>query len=104
MIQIGRGIRWYNDYAKEVEFSKMHEFDFMQIWFKNGEILVNNIPEPKEKFIKDFGYPVIIHAVFDPSDFDLYGDKLLEIVQFLEHKDVIVHPVCEKEPLCRKYR
>jgi hypothetical protein len=37
MISIGRGIRWYNNYQSEIEFCRKHNFDFMQIWFKDGK-------------------------------------------------------------------
>jgi len=96
MIQIGRSFRWFNDYKSEVEFSIRNGFDFMQIWFKNGEILADNIPEPKNKYIKEIGFPVIFHAVFDPVDFSVYGDQLIDLVNYFGHKEVIVHPVCEK--------
>lgn len=99
MITIGRGIRYGNDYLAEVDFSVKHGFDFMQVWFKNGEILVNNIPEPKEDYIRSVGYPVILHAVFDPIDFELYGDKLLEVTESLSNSDVIIHPVSKKSPI-----
>ena len=68
----------------------------MQIWFKDGDICINDIPEPKEQFVKDIGFPVILHAVFSPDDFDAYGDRLLEIVEFLGMNEVIIHPVCDK--------
>lgn len=99
MIQIGRGIRWYKNYLEEVAFCVQHGFHFMQLWFKDGEICLDNIPTPKEKYIKDIGFPIILHAVFDPQDFDLYGDQLLELVQYFGHKEVIIHPVCEKQPV-----
>ncbi len=96
MITIGRGIRWYNSYIDEVNFCKEHNFDFLQIWFKEGEILINDIPCPKEKYLKDIGFPVIIHAVFENDDFVKYGDALLDIVEYLEIIEVIIHPICEK--------
>lgn len=96
MISVGRGIRWYNNYQDEVNFCIENHFDFMQLWFKNGEILINNIPEPKEEYIKRVSFPIIIHAVFDPEDFEVYGDRLLDIVDYLGLHEVIVHPVSEK--------
>ena len=99
MVRIGRGIRWYNDYQYEVDFCLANNFEFMQLWYKDGEVLVNNIPEPKVEYIKKVGFPVIIHAVFDPDDFEKYGDKLLELVEYLEMNEVIVHPVSEKTPV-----
>jgi sugar phosphate isomerase/epimerase len=96
MISIGRGIRWYNNYQDEVTFCTNHGFDFMQVWFKNGEILVDNIPKPKEVYIKNARFPIIIHAVFNPEDFEIYGDRLLDLVDYFGHNEVIVHPVCVK--------
>lgn len=96
MISIGRGIRWYKNYQEEVNFCIDNNFDFMQLWFKDGDILVNNIPNSKEEYIKSISFPIILHAVFDPEDFEFYGDKLLEIVDYFGHKEVIVHPVSEK--------
>ena len=99
MVSIGRGIRWYNDYQHEVDFCLANNFEFMQLWYKDGEILVNNIPEPKVEYIKKVGFPVIIHAVFDPEDFSKYGDELLGIVEYLGMHEVIIHPVSEKTPV-----
>ena len=49
---------------------KENGFDFMQIWFKDGQIVLDNIPEPKIEYIKKIGFPVIFHAVFTPADID----------------------------------
>ena len=35
----------------------------MQIWFKDGQIVLDSIPEPKIEYIKKIGFPVIFHAV-----------------------------------------
>jgi len=102
MILIGRGIRWYNNFYDEVMYSKMNGFDFLQIWFRGGDILVNGLSEPKAKLIKECGFPVIIHAVFDMVDFDLYGDTLIQLLQYLNHKEVIIHPVCKNEIISEK--
>lgn len=98
MISIGRGIRVQNKYTDEVDFCVKHGFQFMQVWFRNGEILID-ADEPKEAYIKNIGFPVILHAVFDPIDFELYGDRLLEITEYLGNSDVIIHPVCKKSPI-----
>lgn len=100
MISIGRSLRWYNRYEEEIAFSVQNHFDFMQVWFKDGEIKIDNVAEPKEEFIKQKGFPIILHALFDLQDFDLYGDRLLEIVKYLEGKDVIIHPICHKSQFC----
>lgn len=51
MISIGRSLRWYNKYEDEINFSVKNHFDFMQIWYKDGKIIVDNMAEPKEKYI-----------------------------------------------------
>lgn len=99
MISFGRGIRWYNGYQSEVEFSKKHGFDFIQIWFQNGIIPIESLPEPREEYIKKIGFPVIVHAVFKLENFEIYGNRLLEIVEYFEHNEVIVHPICRKSEI-----
>lgn len=99
MISIGRGIRWYKNYQEEVDFCINNNFNFMQLWYKNGDILVNNIPNSNKEYIKNIGFPIILHAVFDPEDFEAYGDKLLELVDYFGNNEVIVHPVSEKSPV-----
>lgn len=96
MISIGRGIRWYNNYLDEVDFCVKYGFDFMQIWYKDGDLLIDNIPYPKVEYVKKVGFPVIIHAVFDPIDFEVFGNDLLDKVEYLEMKEVIIHPVSKK--------
>ena len=59
MISIGRSLRWYNRYEEEIAFSVQNHFDFMQVWFKDGEIKIDNVAEPKEEFIKQKGFPII---------------------------------------------
>lgn len=99
MITIGRSIRWYNDYLNEAEFSRNNGFDFMQIWFKNGEIMIDKIDEPKEAYIKKAGFPVIIHALFKIDDFEKYGDQLIELASGLGHREVIIHPICRNNEI-----
>lgn len=95
MISFGRSIRWYNDYNEEVRFSKENNFDFMQIWFLKGEILIDKLEKPKEKYILEAGYPVIVHAVYDIEDYEIYTDELIKILKYFGHNEVIIHPVCE---------
>ena len=100
MISIGRSLCWYNKYEDEINFSVKNHFDFMQIWYKDGKIIVDNMAEPKEKYIKQAGFPVIIHALFNLQDFERYGNQLLEVVEYLGGKEVIIHPICHSEQSC----
>lgn len=99
MIKYGRGIRWFNDYDCEVRFSVMNNFDFMQVWFMKGELILDKVPTPKEQQLLNSEYPVIIHAVYDIDDYDKYNGELIRILKFLGHKEVIIHPVCEATPV-----
>lgn len=99
MIQYGRSIRWFNDYEQEVEFSKSNGFDLMQIWYVKGELLLDQIESPKEESILNANYPVIIHAVYDLDDYERYTEELLRVLTYLGHQEVIIHPVCETQPI-----
>lgn len=99
MIESGRSIRWFNDYSHEVEFSDLNKFSFMQIWFMKGELILDKVLSPKEQYVLNSKFPVIIHAVYDIDDYDKYNSELVRILKFLNHKEVIIHPVCESIPV-----
>ncbi|MGL5352597.1 MAG: TIM barrel protein, partial [Clostridium sp.] len=86
-------------YSDEIEFSKLNKFDFMQIWFVKGELILDKVLYPKEEYVLNSKFPVIIHAVYDIDDFDKYNSELIRILKFLKHKEVIIHPVCEATPI-----
>jgi len=95
MIEYGRSARWYNNYGDEIGFCKKYGFDFMQIWYKNGGLEFDKLPNPKEKAILEADFPVIIHAVFEIGDYEKYDKDLLRVLKFLGHSEVIIHPVCK---------
>lgn len=99
MIQFGRSIRWFNEYEAEIQFSKENGFDFHQIWYSKGSIILDKVPEPKEETIKNCGFPAIFHALFDINDFEKYLPKLIDILKYLSHKEVIIHPICRSEEI-----
>lgn len=99
MIEYGRSIRWFNNYRDEIDFSESNKFDFMQIWFMKGELILDKVLSPKEQYVLNSKFPVIIHAVYDIDDYDKYSDELIRILKFLNHKEVIIHPVCETIPV-----
>ncbi|MEG0307251.1 MAG: TIM barrel protein [Clostridium sp.] len=102
MIEYGRSIRWFNDYKEEVEFSQLNKFDFMQIWFVKGELILDKVLAPKAEYVLNSKVPVIIHAVYDIDDYDKYNSELIRILKFLKHKEVIIHPVCESIPVTKE--
>ena len=93
MISFGRSLRWFNNYEYEIEFSKSNEFDFMQIWFQKGKLLIDNVDEPHEEYLNKYNFPLIIHAVFEMDDFETYGKLLLDLVQYFKHNKIIIHPI-----------
>lgn len=93
MVKIGRSLRWYNRYESEIEFNKSNGFDFMQIWFKKGKLLIDNVDEPVEVYLKKYGAPLIIHAVFEIDDFNLYENQFVDLVRYLGHTETLIHPV-----------
>lgn len=97
MIKIGRNVRAFNHYKKEVEFSRKHNFDLMQVWYDKNGIGLYKDNEPKKELIKEFDFPTIIHAVLDINDFKEHIPKVKEIAKYLGHKEVIIHPLCESE-------
>jgi sugar phosphate isomerase/epimerase len=99
MIEYGRSIRWFNNYRDEIDFSESNKFDFMQIWFMKGELILDKVLYPKEQYVLNSKFPVIIHAVYDIDDFDKYNSELIRILKFLKHKEVIIHPVCDAIPI-----
>jgi len=99
VIEYGRSIRWFNNYRDEVEFSESNKFDFMQIWFKKGDLILDKVLSPKEPYILNSRFPVIIHAVYDIDDYDKYNSQLIQILKSLNHREVIIHPVCESLPI-----
>ncbi len=95
MIEYGRSIRWFNNYKDEIDFSKSNKFDFMQVWFSKGELVLDKILFPKEEYVLNSKFPVIIHAVYDIDDYDKYNNELIRILKYLNHTEVIIHPVCK---------
>jgi sugar phosphate isomerase/epimerase len=98
-MEYGRSIRWFNNYRDEIEFSSLNKFSFMQIWFVKAELILDKVLSPKEQYVLNSNFPVIIHAVYDINDYDKYNSELVRILKFLNHKEVIIHPVCETIPV-----
>ena len=92
MIEFGRSARWFIDYHSEVEFCRMQGFDLLQVWYKDGFLLYDEMPEPKEKAFLKVNFPMIIHAAFTINDYVKYSEDLLRILKYLGHKEVIIHP------------
>jgi sugar phosphate isomerase/epimerase len=99
--EYGRSARWYNNYDAEIEFCKKNGFGFMQIWYINGKLKHDTLPDPVEKAIFEANFPIIVHAHFTIEDYAEYSEDLLRILKHLKHKEVIIHPFCEPSSINR---
>jgi sugar phosphate isomerase/epimerase len=99
MIQIGCLARFFNKYEDELTFAKLHGFDFMQIWYDRNGIALNKDSNPKESVIKELDFPTIIHAVLDINEFEEHVPKIIDMLSYLKHKELIIHPICESEEI-----
>lgn len=98
MMQIGCLARYFNPYGEEVEFARNNNFQFMQIWYDRNGVSLKKDLNPI-KIIKKYNFPTIIHAVLDVNEFEEHVAKLLEILKYLGHNELIIHPICESEKI-----
>ncbi|MGH4137120.1 sugar phosphate isomerase/epimerase family protein [Clostridium sp.] len=97
-MQIGCLARYFNSYKEEVEFAQNGDFQFMQIWYDSNGISLKKDLKPIET-IKKYDFPTIIHAVLDINEFEEHVPKLIEILKYLGHHELIIHPVCKSEEI-----
>ena len=97
-MQIGCLARYFNPYEEEVIFAKNNNFQFMQIWYDRNGIALKRDLNPIET-IKKFNFPTIIHAVLDINEFEEHVPKLIEILKYLGHNELIIHPICKSEEI-----
>ncbi|MGH4123859.1 MAG: sugar phosphate isomerase/epimerase family protein [Clostridium sp.] len=98
MMQIGCLARYFNFYKEEVEFAQNNNFEFMQIWYDSNGIALKKDLNPIE-IIKEYDFPTIIHAVLDINEFEEHVPKLIEILKYLGHHELIIHPICKSEEI-----
>lgn len=99
MIKIGCLARFNNPYEAEVEFAEKNNFKLMQVWYDKDGIRNHESEENRLSKIISFGFPTIIHAVLDINEIEEHTKKLVEILNKLNHKDLIIHPICHSETI-----
>lgn len=97
-MQIGCLARYFNPYEEEVMFAKSNNFEFMQIWYDRNGISLKKDLNPIEE-IKKYNFPAIIHAVLDINEFEEHVPKLIVILKYLGHNELIIHPICKSEEI-----
>lgn len=95
MIKIGRNLRDNFKYIDEVEFSKKNKFDFIQVWYDKDGLEVNCDNNSKLEFIKQCDFPTIIHAMLDINELSHHTFELVNILKFLDNRDLIIHPITQ---------
>ncbi|MDZ4992346.1 TIM barrel protein [Clostridium perfringens] len=99
MLQLGCLARFFNRYEDEVKFAKENKFDFMQLWYDNRGLCLHEDDKEFIHTINKHNFPTIIHAVLNINEFKEHIPKLLDILNKLNHKELIVHPICENEEI-----
>ncbi|MDZ5253816.1 TIM barrel protein [Clostridium sp. LIBA-8841] len=99
MIQLGCLARFFNRYEDEVKFAKESNFDFMQLWYDNRGMCLHEDDKDFIDTINKHNFTTIIHAVLNINEFKEHIPKLLDILNKLNHKELIVHPICENEEI-----
>ncbi len=97
-MQIGCLARYFNPYGEEVEFAKNNHFQFMQIWYDRNGIALKKDLNPIE-IIRKYDFPTIIHAVLDLNEIEEHIPRLIEIIKYLGHRELIIHPICKSEEI-----
>lgn len=97
-MDIGCLAKFFNKYEDEVIFAKENGFKFMQLWYDSNGLALNKDENPLE-VIKQKEFETIIHAVLDINEFREHIPKLLDILKYLGHREVIIHPICHSEEI-----
>lgn len=98
MIQIGSIGNFNNYYGDEVQFAKNNGFELLQLWYDKDGLKMLKDRNPIEVILEE-KFPCIIHALLDINEFDEHTNKLLDILNELEHREVIIHPICRSEAI-----
>lgn len=99
MVKIGCPARFNNPYEEEVEFAEKNNFELMQVWYDKDGIRNHELEESRLDKIIDYGFPTIIHALLDINEIEEHTTKLINILNQLKHKELIIHPICRSEAI-----
>lgn len=99
MPEIGCLARFSYPYEKEVEFAKENDFKIMQVWYDKYGIKNHESEISRMNKIIDYAFPAIIHAVLDINDIEQHIEKLIVTLKRLNHKELIIHPICHSEEI-----
>lgn len=96
MIEFGCLAHFNHLYAEDVLFAKENNFRLLQVWYDKDGISLRK-ENNKLAVIKNSCFSSIIHAVLDINEYEEHIPKLINILEELNHKELIIHPVCNSE-------
>ena len=99
MIKIGCCARFFNRYENEVKFAKENGFDFIQLWYDSRGLCLHKDDADFIDTINRYKFPTIVHAVLNIDEFDEHVPKRLVLLKELNHRELIIHPICENLPI-----
>lgn len=99
MVKIGCMARFDYPYEEEVDFAKKNNFEFMQVWYDRDGIRNHESEENRFEKIIYYDFPTIIHALLDINEIDQHTLNLVKILNRLNHKELIIHPICRSEAI-----
>lgn len=99
MIKIGCLARFNNSYENEVNFAKENSFKLMQVWYGKDGIRNHETEENRLDKMINFKFPTIIHALLDINEIEEHVPNLINILNALNQKELIIHPICHSEEI-----
>lgn len=99
MIKMGCYARFNNPYEEEVDFAEKNNFQLMQVWYDKDGIRNHESEENRLEKIIRYGFPTIIHALLDINEIEQHTLNLVKILNLLNHKELIIHPICRSEAI-----
>ncbi len=99
MATFGCLARYFRSLESEVAFARANGFAFLQLWYDHRGLCLDGSSPVDLVRIRNAGMPTIIHAVMELQALEAGAADLLDTVQALDHRELIIHPVCQEEPI-----
>lgn len=98
MATFGCLARYFRPFESEVAFARANGFAFLQLWYDHRGLCLDGSSPVDLDRVRNAGIPTIIHAVMELQALETGAANLLDTVQVLDHRELIIHPVCQSEP------
>jgi sugar phosphate isomerase/epimerase len=98
MIEFGCLAHFCHLYTEDVLFARENGFCILQIWYDKDGVSLQKESNKLDVIINS-NFPSIIHAVLDINEYEEHIPKLIAILKELNHKELIIHPVCKSESI-----